>query len=222
MWSRFINGLTLVINNIQDRFTWVGTGIDIIKLSYKKYAQPVVNLFSPLWQWLWNIYKRIFTKYAIVNDVVDKEKAAYVLPLMVFGSWLLFFIVIPVTVDFGADGIAVMTKHTNVELFLTGAQPLDESISLFRAKGCPEMPCTDNNSIYYHIQPNQFEFVRRLILEQSWYLPDQIEAAIPDQLSKCVVDVQWFRVRWIKHLPFIDEWFPTIVKVHSCYPVSAK
>jgi len=192
---------------------WISDAKRIVNIMYTTYGAPVVNFFRPPVMWIFRLYKRAFIKLSYIDGKLSHKRAALVaVPVLAAFTWFFFTTGAPELYDFTADGVGMMTsRHKHV--YLTGANPLpgspDESI--FQAKGCSNLPCSADTAMYYHIQPNSVKTLVNLVTKGTLYYPEEVEAAIPDQLSECDVTIQWWRIRMIKM-------YNTITEV-SCLPV---
>lgn len=194
--------------NFAMQFTWIDDAVTIIKLTYVKWFHPVVKFFIPPLRVIANFYVWAFKKMAYTNGEVNHKKAAAVaVPILVVSTWLTVFHVLPETWDFGRDGLGVLTERQELGVYMTGAGPAPgaHEEDVFIAKGCPVLPCTDENANYYHIRENSVKSVIRFFESGTVYYPEEVEAAIPDQLSRCDITVQWFRWRLFRIYNVLSE-----------------
>jgi hypothetical protein len=151
---------------------------------------------------------------AFVNGELSEKRAASVaVPILVAFTWIMVDVIIPESVDFVRDGAGVLTERQHKGVYLTGAGPAPgaHTEDVFIAKGCPVLPCTDENANYYHIRENSVKSLIRFVTSGTVYYPEEVEAAIPDQLSKCDITVQWFRWRLFRVYNVLSE--------VSCHPL---
>jgi len=202
--GNFLQGVA----NFAMQFTWIDDAVVITKMTYMKWFHPVVRFIIPPARGVKNFYVWSFKKMAYTNGEVNHKKAAAVaVPILVVSTWFTVFHIIPESVDFIRDGAGVLTEREHKGIYLTGAGPapgnMDEDE--FIAKGCPVLPCTDENANYYHIRENSVKSVIRFVTSGTVYYPEEVEAAIPDQLSKCDITVQWFRWRLFRVYNVLSE-----------------
>jgi len=208
---KFLNSLANFINGTADffmQFTWIDDAVTIVKLMYDKWLAPVVRLFAPLVRLIARFYVWSFKKMAFKDGELSNTRAAGVaVPILLAFTWVMVDIVIPESVDFGRDGIGVLTERQHKGVYLTGAGPAPgaHNENVFIAKGCPTLPCTDETANYYHIRENSVKSVIRFFESGTVYYPEEVEAAIPDQLSKCDITVQWFRWRLFRVYNVLSE-----------------
>jgi len=211
---KMLQNILLGVGQKIQQLKWVNDAMRITGIMYQTYGDPVVRFFTPPVRGIWNLYKRAFVKMSFVGGKISHQRAAFVaVPVLAASTWFVVAYGFQETYDFTVDGIGVLTeRHEHV--YLTGADPVpgDDTESIFRAKGCSRLPCTDDTATYYHIRPNSVKTLIYLVTKGTIYLPEQVEAAIPDQLSECDVTIQWFRWRAFKM-------YNTITEV-SCQPVS--
>ncbi len=216
---QILNSILSFIQGTADffmRFTWVEDAVKIVRLMYNKWVQPVVNFFAPITSRIVRFYVWAFKKMAFVNGEVSHKRAAGIaVPVLLVSTWFTVFHILPESIDFLRDGAGVLTEREHKGVYLTGAGPVpyDETETLFMAKGCPELPCTENNANYYHIRENSVKSLVLFLTEGTVYYPEEVEAAIPDQLSKCDITVQWFRWRLFRIYNVLSE--------VSCMPLHA-
>ena len=208
---KYLNGFMSFINAVAEfamRFTWVNDAVTIVKMMYQKWFRPIVNIFAPAFHLIVRFYVWAFKKMAYRNGEVNHKLAASVaVPILLVGTWFTIFTGIPETLDFGRDAAGVLTEREVKGVYMTGAGPVqgDTTETLFMAKGCPALPCTDENANYYHIRENSVKSVIRFVTSGTVYYPEEVEAAIPDQLSKCDITVQWFRWRLFRIYNVLSE-----------------
>ena len=203
------------IANFFMQFTWIDDAVKIVKLMYDKYAAPVVNFFKPVVLWIWSGYVWAFKKMAFVDGELSHKRAATIaVPVLLVSTWFTVYHVIPEVLDYVRDGAGVLTEREHKGIYLTGAGPVpgDHTETLFMAKGCPELPCTEDNANYYHIRENSVKSTILFFTKGTIYYPEEVEAAIPDQLSKCDITVQWFRWRLFRVYNVLSE--------VSCMPIN--
>ena len=201
---RFMNGTA----NFLMQFTWIDDAVAIAKKTYSKWFAPVVNLFMPIIRAIARFYVWAFKKMAFKNGEVSHQRAAGIaVPVLVVFTWFMVTIGIPETWDYMRDGAGVLTEREHKGIYLTGAGPVpgDTTETLFMAKGCPELPCTEDNANYYHIRENSVKSTILFLTKGTVYYPEEVEAAIPDQLSKCDITVQWFRWRLFRVYNVLSE-----------------
>jgi hypothetical protein len=190
------------------QFTWIDDAVIIVKMMYDKWVAPVVNFFAPVVKRIAQFYVWAFQKMAFKNGEVSHAKAAGIaVPVLLVSTWFTVFTVIPETMDYIRDGAGVLTEREVKGVYLTGAGPVahDTTETLFMAKGCPELPCTEDNANYYHIRENSVKSTILFFTKGTVYYPEEVEAAIPDQLSKCDITVQWFRWRLFRVYNVLSE-----------------
>ena len=216
---QYLNGFISFMNSIGEfamRFTWIDDAVTIIRLMYHKWIQPVVNFFMPVVSRIARFYVWAFKKMAFKDGEVSHARAAGIaVPILLVSTWFTVFTIIPETMDLVRDGAGVLTEREHKGVYLTGAGPVpgNHDETLFMAKGCPELPCTDENANYYHIRENSVKSIIRFVQSGTVYYPEEVEAAIPDQLSKCDITVQWFRWRLFRIYNVLSE--------VSCMPLHA-
>ena len=201
---RFMNGTA----NFLMQFTWIDDAVVIAKKTYAKWFAPVVNLFMPIVRAIIRFYSWAFKKMAFKNGELSHQRAAGIaVPILAAFTWFMVTIGIPETWDYIRDGAGVLTEREVKGVYLTGAGPVpgDTTETLFMAKGCPVLPCTEDNANYYHIRENSVKSTILFLTKGTVYHPEEVEAAIPDQLSKCDITVQWFRWRLFRVYNVLSE-----------------
>ena len=196
------------VGNFFRQFTWIDDAVIIVKMMYDKWLAPVVRFLSPPIKLITRFYAWSFKKMAFKDGKVSHAKAAGIaVPVLLVSTWFTVFTVIPESLDYIRDGAGVLTERQELGVYLTGAGPApgDTTETLFMAKGCPELPCTEENANYYHIRENSVKSTILFFKHGTVYYPEEVEAAIPDQLSKCDITVQWFRWRLFRVYNVLSE-----------------
>ena len=215
---KHLDGLIRFMNRTADflmQFTWIDDAVAIAKKTYYKWFAPVVNLFMPIVRAIIRFYVWAFKKMAFKDGELSQQRAAGVaVPVLAVFTWFMVSIGIPESWDYVRDGAGVLTEREHKGIYLTGAGPVpgDTTETLFMAKGCPELPCTEDNANYYHIRENSVKSTILFLTKGTVYYPEEVEAAIPDQLSKCDITVQWFRWRLFRVYNVLSE--------VSCMPIN--
>jgi hypothetical protein len=148
------------------------------------------------------------------GELSHRHAATIAVPVLLVSTWFTVYYAIPETLDYVRDGLGVLTEREHKGIYLTGAGPVpgDHTETIFMAKGCPELPCTEDNANYYHIRENSVKSTILFFTKGTIYYPEEVEAAIPDQLSKCDITVQWFRWRLFRVYNVLSE--------VSCMPIN--
>lgn len=203
----------IISSNFDGKFGWVQTTIDLVVHTFQRIMQiPGLKQIGNLIVWYKDKMVEIYKRFAYVDGVVHKDRALYSIGGILVGTYLLFLQVIPFVWNVTGDVGSFVFTHDREMVYTTGGQTLDESIDLHRVSGCYELPCSASNTIYYHVEPNWVQTVRTIFSRGEWFYPEDIIAAIPNQVSKCEIESVWFRWKAL-------EWFPKIVNVESCHPI---
>lgn len=84
-------------------------------------------------------------------------------------------------------------KHENV--YLTFSQEIFPEHDIHSVKGCEQLPCDDQNAIYYRVRPHYFHQFWSILKHHSLFYPDFVAAAVPPGVSACRVLSYGFRIK---------------------------
>lgn len=171
-----------------------------------------LSFLAPVARPLWNGYKALFNRAAYTPDetgartVLNKPRALAAVALSLVAAWGGVMHGLPFTGYLAYDGVmmAATTEHGK-EVFLTGANPYDNSDDMFYVKGCEELPCTDSNSQLYRIRDNTILSAYRLVTTGRPFWPEDVGAAIPEETSACTISTYGVRLRMLGMYPHITS-----------------
>ena len=116
--------------------------------------------------------------------------------LMVTATAAVFYVAVPVLLFVLHAGLYLLTAKQH-EVFLTQSQEIYPDEDVHAARGCEELPCTDQNAVYYRIRPHGFHQAWSILRGQGLFYPDYVAAAVPPGISRCTVRSYGLRVKFL-------------------------
>lgn len=139
---------------------------------------------------LWRPFSWAFGKYRKLWDrVVYLKTGHFSYPragLMVTASLFALYVLFPV-LQFTRDAtaFAITAKHETV--YLNRSQEIYPDLDIHSVSGCSELPCTDENAIYWRVRPHYFHQVWSIMVGKGLFYPDYVAGAVPNTTSKCEI-----------------------------------
>jgi hypothetical protein len=199
-----------------------------------EFAQPTVELgkhaaiktgealsfLKPVGRPLWNGYKALFNRMAYTKDdngartILHKPRALGAVALTALAAYMGVTQGLPFAGNLTYDAVMMAaTTQQDVPVYLTGANPSDDTDDVFYVKGCEELPCTDRNSVYYRLRDNAILSVYRFATTGKGFWPEDVGSAIPEETSLCKIDQYGIRIRAL-------GMYPHITAVSGCTPIT--
>ncbi len=206
-----------VTRPIKTAWTYIKPTIDIGMSAASKladafrFAAPVVKPF-------WNGYKALFNRVAYTKDedgertVLNKPRAlvAGVLSLaMAFGAVTYGG---PFMGNMAYDAAFMPTTMKTEQVYLTGANPSDDTDEVFYVKGCESLPCdSQTNSVYYRLRDSFPYSMYQFATSGKFFYPEHVGSAISEGVNQCTITTYGMR------LPSLGM-YPHILKA-QCMPL---
>lgn len=183
-----------------ENMNWFREHFDKAKGVAVEYGQKAKRVLGPIWDkalrptvgWAGKKYMEIFNKYSFTKDhegkrIVNAKGMATTITMTALAG-MLAWNAGPAMIGFGVDmsydaAMALTTREK--EIYLVGSNTIEEG-SLYTAKGCWDLPATEDNTTQFHI--------RRNLIQGIWH-PEKLYAAIPEETSKATIKYYGFRFR---------------------------
>ncbi len=184
---------------------------------YDKFLDPFLNPFARTFKWIYNKYRLLWQKITYKNGKFSRARGG----VMIICTWFfVWFCIVPI-LDLFSDTtlytISYALGHKDEKVYLTGSQEVtymhDQNIHAI--KGCHDLPCNSENSIYFRTQFSLFNLIWSLSTGNGWYWPEAVAAAVPNQVSSCVITSYGLRFKWLTRGL---EIYPDILAV-ECQPI---
>ena len=184
--------------------------LHLIKQKNRGFISPITNFFGKF-RFLSNSYKNIWVRMVYDDGNFSKKgllKIISLTVLSVYVLWILFILSIQ-SLSF------VMTSKIDEVVYMTNSQEVDPEGDIYSAQGCTILPCDEESSIYFRIEPSLFSHAYELVTKGQIFYPDYLAAAIPPGLNKCTITS--YGLRWKFFMRGMDI-YPYILRA-SCNPV---
>jgi hypothetical protein len=141
---------------------------------------------------------KTWNKYAFfVNEFGNRKFApirAATLIVMLCLSYSAMFVVIDLTYY---TSLFLLTHNTNEIVYMHNSQEVNPNADVYSAQGCETLPCDENSSIYFRIDPILFNHVYSVFHDGRIFYPDYLSAAIPPVITKCTITSYGIRVKML-------------------------
>lgn len=187
---------------------------------YEWVFQPIFRFLVLKARWIWAQYMKLWS-LVVYRRTVDnvllfsKTRAG----LMILGSgifawWILFpWIILPLSECLLLEGpLYLFTAHVNEEVYLLGSQEINSHTGAHTIEGCKELPCDDQDAIYFRTDNSLFNNLWSLSHGRGVFFPEYVGAAVPYTTSKCTITSYGVRFRLTTRFMNI---YPTMLSV-SC------
>lgn len=183
---------------------------------WARVLRPFLSAVSWIFRALFRQYRKLWSLYVYRRNEHDVLRFS-----KVRGG--LFIVATVATFYVGLNVLGVMydatmylcTARVNESLYLTSSQEVDVEGNVHSVKGCNSLPCSDEDSIYFRINPSGFNHIWSIAHNHSVFFPDYVAAAVPPGTNKCVVTTYGIR---IKMLMRGFDIYPELLKA-SCSPI---
>lgn len=184
---------------------------------WRRALWPAIRWASRPGRWLFARYRAlwalvVYRRAADGSLRFSKTRAA----TMVVATWfVLWFVTWPV-VDCVWDGVVyAATVQRDEHVYLLGSQEIDPWTGSHNIEGCSRLPCSDRDAIYFRTVGGLFNNLWSLSHGRGLFYPEYVGAAVPYNMSRCVVTSYGVRVR----VPFrLLNTYSYLLSV-SCVPV---
>jgi hypothetical protein len=180
---------------------------------------PIFRFMSKPMRWAFYAYRHL---WSIVVYTQDKY-GALVFSKMRAGMFLTATVIIlymmPVIANLTYDTtMFAATVDYDEEVYLTNSQEIIPESDIHSVQGCNKLPCTDDNSIYYRVNPSLFNHIWSFITNKNWFFPDYVAAAVPPGVSKCKITSYGIRIKLLIRNADI---YPDLLQA-SCQPINTE
>ena len=166
---------------------------------YQSILRPVGRLAAFPLRHLFRWYRLLWDKVVYVEDkyknrMFSKTRAGVFLTASLVFLW---FILLPALMFLFDLGLYLATvKHDEV-VYLTNSQEIIPEENVHSVQGCHQLPCTDENSVYFRIRGTLFNEAWSLVHGHGLFFPDYIAAAVPLSISKCTITTYGVRIKLV-------------------------
>jgi hypothetical protein len=147
------------------------------------------NLLRPVARTVfWRPLKYLLRKYWALWDRVVYLKSGHFSRLragLMVTATIAALYVIPQLILFVLHTALFVVTAKSETVYLTQSQEIYPDDDIHSVKGCEELPCTEQNSIYYRVRPHHFHHAWSLVTRGSLFFPDYVAATVPPGVSRC-------------------------------------
>lgn len=161
----------------------------------------------------------LWLKYSFQKDEYGQhhfkpiQSFAFVTSLVIF--WFMSFIAIDLIYY---TTLYALTSNIDETVYMTNSQEVDPLNDIYSAQGCETLPCDQESSIYFRVDPILFNHLYSLVTEGNIFYPDYVAAAVPPSITKCTITS--YGIRW-KTLMRRWDIYPYLLRA-SCQPIIDK
>jgi len=184
---------------------------------YAHLLAPVARALSVPARILWRWYRLAWDKVVYVEDkyrnrLFSKTRAGAFLAASLVFAWFVF---IPALVFAFDLGLYFLTVKKDEVVYLTNSQEIIPEENVHSIQGCHDLPCTDENSVYFRIRATYFNEAWSLVHGHGLFFPDYVAAAVPLSISRCIITSYGIRLKFImRGLDF----YPDVLRT-ECSPL---
>jgi hypothetical protein len=194
----------------RDARSWTGRAEHDLTAIHKFWFQFVmachwiwVNLIRPATRWiywpvpyLWHGYRVLWDKVVYYQDqyqnrMFSKTRAGVFLAAT---AGFLWYLAVPLLVLLATTVIFFSTVKKET-VYLTNSQEIVPEDNTHSVQGCHDLPCTDDNSIYYRIRATNFNETWSIVSGRGIFYPDFVAASVPVSISRCEITTYGLRMK---------------------------
>ncbi len=150
---------------------------------------PLRHLFR-WYRWLWD--KVVYKQDPYKNRLFSKTRAGVFLTATIVFAW---FILLPALGFLFDLGLYLATARRDEVVYLTNSQEILPEENIHSVQGCYDLPCSDENSVYFRIRASLFNEAWSMVHGRGLFYPDYIAAAVPLSISRCTITSYGVRVK---------------------------
>jgi len=184
---------------------------------YRHILAPLAYVLQPLvgpaWRaalWAWN--RAVYTKNDEGERAFSKTRAG------ILATSVLLLGLTGAGSELVHSGLQcawwLATRYTET-LYLNQSE--EPSPRIYSVRGCHDLPCTDQNSVYFRVEDSWFHDIRNLLVHRDMFYPDYVAGAVPPGVNRCKITA--YGVRWKLFTRFL-EIYPRLLEV-ECQSTTA-
>lgn len=170
---------------------------------WNKFLRPVWGFMYDFGiGFIWRPFRKVWDKLAFSEvdgkRVFNKKKGASILMVAAF----LFYFMINILSFFWHTTLYFTTARVDEIVYLSNAQEVDPENNIFSVQGCEytanaggNFSCSQDESLYFRIEPTEFAQVWSLFSQGTIFYPDYIAAPIAPGWQKCTITSYGFRIK---------------------------
>lgn len=184
---------------------------------YASIIGPLAEILIVPVRHIWRWYRILWDKVVHVDDqyqnrLFSKTRAGVFLAASLVFAWYIF---VPALV-FGFDvALYFLTVKRDEVVYLTNSQEIIPDENVHSIQGCHDLPCTDENSVYFRIRATYFNEAWSILHGHGLFFPDYVAAAVPLSISKCTITSYGVRMKFVMRGMDI---YPDVLKT-ECEPL---
>lgn len=170
---------------------------------WRTFLAPIWNIVYWLGVgFLWRNYRKIWDRFAYTTvdgeRVFSRKRGAYTL----VGTFLSLWFVASIASFAWHATLYMTTGRVNEVVYLSNAQEIIPDANLFSVQGCEasfvegeNFSCSEDESLYFRIEPTEFAQVWSLVTKGSFFYPDYVAAPIAPGWQRCIITSYGFRMK---------------------------
>lgn len=183
---------------------------------WSRLLWPMIRFFGKPIRWSFHAYRVLWDKFVYTEDqyqnrLFSKTRAGAFLAVSAIFAWYMLVPLLGLLLD---TGIYLTTKRHEV-VYLTNSQEILPEENEHSVQGCYNLPCSDENSIYFRIRTTFFNQLWSLFHGRGLFFPDYVAAAVPVSISKCTITTYGLRAKLLRRG---FDWYPDLLEA-QCTPL---
>jgi len=158
---------------------------------WSRILVPTIGFLGRPAAWMLRQYKRLWRSFTYRHGEFSKVRGG----VLLLGTTLTLWMVPTVLGLVWDTGWYLLTAKHHEELYLKNSQEIFPEHNVHAVRGCEELPCTEQNSIYFRTRPSAFNHIWSLLHHGIIFFPDYVAAAAPVGTTKCVVTTYGIRIK---------------------------
>jgi len=106
---------------------------------------------------------------------------------------------VPVILMFAAQTALYFTTRNYEEVYLIQSEEIYPDDNIWAVRGCDQLPCDRDSSLYFRISPTPFNHVWSLLNTGWLFIPDDVGSGVPTGLTRCRVRSYGIRLKTLMH-----------------------
>lgn len=156
----------------------------------------------------------VWRKYRDLWNKVTKDKYGGFVPwrggAMLISTALLIMSLTSLTIFVSQIGLYFLTRRSEL-IYLNQSEEIYPEDNIHSVKGCEELSCNPETTVYFHITPRFFHHVWSVLNTGHLFYPDLVAAASPAVPTECRVISYGFRVKYFMNN---FDWYPYALRIN--------
>lgn len=193
---------------------------------YKTLIWPITRRLLLSIKWIATKYRDLFIWVSYKKDKYGDSEFSKIRGGLTIIATVFAVMIASVLIEVGTIGIFwyLPTVQHDEELYLYNSQKISDGLNLYstmddvhEVHGCESLPCTDQNSVTFHVRGSWFNEFWSIAHHGTLFYPGYVAGAVAPIMEQCTITSYGIRK---KFKALIRQWdiYPDLIQVKKCQP----